>query len=419
MANQVTQRQGDCMKLIILSQFFWDQRVVGSHRWREMARYLSPGRNVVIISADERDPECDLQIDSHRVEQGILRTEVSQGFLPLRPRGVLRSKTLGLFRDIVYPVDRHIRWARRCVALASSLADDGADDVLVTSGPPFSLHVAACQAKRSRQWRGRWIMDLRDPWTNDPGVLRARKSPKALWRREVRIEQACHNTADAVLTVGDTMARMVNRDFGSCPEVVYNGFIAVSRVAEDRPTTLEPAIRYFGRIVLGLYNPQLVFDAARECRDHLGPTTFEFWTDQKDYVLNLAARCGIPDRVAVHGHVDRRHVKELQEGASANLVLNATQRSGDHVLTGKLFELLQAKRPIIAITGRNSDMANILRNCGIPNVVEDLATAISVLRMASEGSLPAPNDGAMRFTREAAATRVNEIIDRLVSQKGS
>ena len=89
-----------------------------------------------------------------------------------------------------------------------------------------------------------------------PGLQR--RTPLFLTAFERPIEQNCYATADLVTTIGEGLARLLQNSFGSCPIVLYNGYLKkstpVSIALSDGPVS----IRYLGTIIPELRSPELL-----------------------------------------------------------------------------------------------------------------------------------------------------------------
>lgn len=67
--------------------------------------------------------------------------------------------------------DRNVAWSRLARKEASEFLRENAVDMLYTSGPPHSIHLAAL--KLSRAFGIPWVADFRDPWARKPWTKKA------------------------------------------------------------------------------------------------------------------------------------------------------------------------------------------------------------------------------------------------------
>jgi glycosyltransferase involved in cell wall biosynthesis len=127
-------------------------------------------------------------------------------------------------------------WVPYLVAAIQRVIDHSRPDALLSTAPPFSLHLAACWVKRSRP-TVRWVADYRDYWS--PSVIGLRRM------LSVHIERRCLRRADAAVFV-NAPQRKHTLDALRWPNydrahIITNGFDADdfiklrNRAREDNP----------------------------------------------------------------------------------------------------------------------------------------------------------------------------------------
>ena len=188
----------------------------GVLRVAKLARYLPTfGWQLTVVCSDEplgeavdatllEDIPATVRIVRIRPPFGRIAAQVTAG---TKTRLKRRSRLFGLliatrsaFRAAVAIPDRWLPWA---ATLARRSADDlGRPDVIVTSGPPHSVHLAG--AVLAGRLRVPLVMDLRDEWSLRP-LMRSRLP----WRRIIdqRAEQWCLHRAAQLVVVSDASAR--------------------------------------------------------------------------------------------------------------------------------------------------------------------------------------------------------------------
>ena len=299
-------------------------------------------------------------------------------------------------------------------------------DLLVSTGPPHSTHLAGLRIKK--ECGITWLADLRDPWTsvyyNDmlPRTARTRRIDKGYEDRVLM-------HADAVTVVSRGMKEEF-ADRNPHVEVVMNGFDP-----DDMPPAVQdiPAdkfrLTYTGNFKPNQHVPVL-WDALIELLEE--DTAFA-----TDFILHFVGN--VDDRVAeyfnVHG---MRHHLQLtgyvpHSLATAALTDSAlllfvvpSSRNNKLIITGKLFEYLASGRPILSVGPTGGDAAAVLGDTGRDGMIdyndkENMKQCL--LRHYHEwkqrGGKPArlENSRLEKYSRQASAHKMAGIMHELIHSK--
>lgn len=402
------------LNLIIVSNNFCSPTNIGSKRWREMAICLQGNARISAICADGDS----IGIPDIAVEQVSLGTKLratKSGFVGrASPNPLVRWARFLAASFLCWP-DRQKNWAARAVAKIPRYLQDDCQNIVVTSGPLFSVHTEMLKWRRVAGRNLTWVMDMRDLWTNEPNPGLPRRFPSFLVAIERRLEQACHKSADLVTTIGERAASLLHKDFGSEPVVLYNGYLGTERRACRIPP--QPLLfSYLGTILRGLYSPELLFKAAAALDLKRSGVEFHFRCSAPDVIERLSRKWNVDGCVTYGGFVPHKQSLELQESAGANILLSGTSACADHWVTGKIFELITANRPILAVTGKNSEIRKILHSVGVKSVAWDDESARQLLVEFLAGRAGIPADTRGLYARTTAADRFMNALERKLSR---
>jgi glycosyltransferase involved in cell wall biosynthesis len=302
---------------------------------------------------------------------------------------------------------------------------------MLSTSPPDSAHLAALEVRA--RYRLPWIADFRDPWIG----LHFRTPPTA-WhrRRQEGLERRVLEGADLVLTASrshaDDLERRATRPLESPERLrlarlhhLANGFepAAVPGVpAGERP----PSDQTFTLVFTGTLSQMSdtgVFlealhdllarrpEARRRIRARLaGP----FDTDYADRAVAL----GLTGIVEFLG--PRAHAETLALQRRADLLLLWKPRgAGFHTMVpGKLYEYLDAGRPLLALLEPDEEAADLVRRAGgevVPSGRrEPLSEAIERRYLAWKEGGPAPSarpEWLDEHSRERLAGRLAGLLD--------
>jgi hypothetical protein len=397
----------------VLVYYYGTSSMTGTRRWREMSALLLPSGKVTVYCADGAGNLSPAGVGVVHVPDGDvgLQTRIFAG----RAKG---PKWVQYLRKVasscLFWPDRQAAWARKAVARMGEGIQARERHVVVTCGPIFSVHSEMRKWVKSHPGKVLWVMDFRDLWSNEIAPGAQRRTPKFLEWFERRMEQKCHDAADMVTVIGEGLAKLQKRDFGSSPIVLYNGYLAVNPPV--RPEYLfkdgDPKrIRYLGTIIPGLRSPALLFEAASKLGLGEDKLLFEFWCNDHSLVMAEAGQHGVGKLVRCHNGVSSDEAWNLSCTADANLILNGLGQDAIQVVTGKVFELMQSGRPAIPITGKESELRQIAANCGTRHIVWDLDTACQALEALIAGRLSTLEDSEGLYSWENTVTKFLETTD--------
>lgn len=311
-------------------------------------------------------------------------------------------------RALLVP-DASVLWELTAAPAAVRLARRLGIDVVITTSPPGSVHLAGAAVRRAG--RARWVADLRDSLVAFTHRRREVRGERALARLVGR-------SADAVVCASSAIAEEM-RPLARCVAVVENGcdfddFDGLGYTAGPRFR-----ITHTGSF-LGRRDPR-PFLRALAAAD--GDVTARFVGDFRAGDRAFAETLGLGERLELLPYVPRREALRLQRDSDALLLLvpEAGGR-GRGVLSGKVFEYVAAERPILAAVPPDGEAARLVRETGAgvvaaPDDPEALAAALGGLverwrAGALDGSPLAPSVRA-RLSRRARVAELAALLDSL------
>lgn len=275
---------------------------------------------------------------------------------------------------ISYP-DRNRYWEPIALETLRDLLSRESFDAMVSSSIPVVTHLVA--SKVHEEFGIPWVADFRDLWTGNHyyayGAVR-----KLLDRR---LELKTMAQAAALVTVSEPLARSLRSlHKGKLVLAIPNGFDPDT--IQDSPLHDRFSITYTGNLYLGKRDPELLFkvacDLLRENRiqDDL---EINFYGKPVYWVDNLIQKYQLDGVAAQRGFVDRAASLKEQRSSQILLSLNWDNPLEEGVYTGKIFEYLAARRPILALGGPPGVVSELLKETGAGlhlRTEEDLRSAI-------------------------------------------
>ena len=303
-------------------------------------------------------------------------------------------------------------------------------DVIVSSHPPWPVHLAAWFA--SRRFAKPWVADYRDQWSGNhmyPG-----SAPSLFVER--RLERRLLSRAAAVTVVSSPMEEHY-RGYHASVTTIENGYDAeafeLARAAVGQverragaTETRQRTLRFLGSVSRDSI-PRNVFAAMRALPAGVrAALRVEFYGDWR-----LLARVMPTEYPDLEGEIafERAvpHQRALQLMLEADGLLFAETSSFDSlsarsVLTTKLFEYLAAERPIVADIDPATLAGGVIVRSGLGlSVSRDPATLGAALTALVEGRALTPPDREYirSFSREVQTRRLETLLQRVLKEHGS
>ncbi len=373
-------------KHILLITYYWPPSGgAGVQRWLKMLNYLTE-ENVkcTVITVDPNKASYPIRDETLTAEiSSDIRVFITSTREPLNAykklTGSKESPYAGFANEAkpskVKQFSRWIRanffipdarkgWNKFAFEKASELLKSEHFDAVITTSPPHSTQLIGLKLKRN--FSIHWIADLRDPWTD---IYYADLFPQTNWakRKDLRLEKTVLENADEIITVSASIKELFLQK-GTVDEahihVIPNGydekdFIGSHEASKD---SSQLKIAYTG--TLSDQYPIEGFLSALK--------SIQITTD-----LRFAGKISqeVADQMTEFnpqfiGYVS--HSKSISELliADALLLIIPEIENNEGILTGKLFEYLGSKKPIILIGPPSGDAAKILIACGTGRVFD-------------------------------------------------
>ncbi len=284
-------------------------------------------------------------------------------------------------------------------------------DLLYTTGPVFSTHIAGLLLK---QMTGvRWAAEFRDLWTQDPsrehtGHLRSRASVAI----ETWLESRFLRSADHIVSVSagiqrQLMQRVETRFHGNFI-LARNGIVQLESQAVISSPKTPLRVLYLGGLgSIGLpRDPRPFLSVLATLRKETEPSLREITLDLVggcDWYQDIEMRpfvrsLGLSDVVRVHSWVPHEAGQEMLR--HADLLLLLAQGQPDAV-PNKLYEYLGTRKPILAFADDAGETASMLRTAGGHHLITEhdppaaiKRAVLTVLRERADGVVT-QGDGAI------------------------
>ena len=290
------------------------------------------------------------------------------------------NKLLSFIRGNFFTPDAKVLWVKPSVEFLTDYLTENPVDVIISTGPPHSMHLIAQQLKESFDIP--WMADFRDPWTD----LYYNKEFFQLGfakRKNKRLEEKVLKSADVVVTVGNELKKYFER-FNSNVEVIPNGFDDEVEHDEEIELSQKFSLSYIGLLPKSSLPTNLLMAIQRlidENSDFKNDIELNFIGDIHESVSASIHELQLSNYTNFFGYVPHKDAIKYQKSAQVLLVLIPNVDGNKGIITGKVFEYMAANRPILALGPINGDLQSILTNSNAGTIIDydDYAKIKSVI----------------------------------------
>lgn len=339
--------------------------------------------------------------------------QMSSGIIPKKDSTAIEKLMLYVRGNFFIP-DARVGWVKPSVKYLSDYLENNDVDVVITTGPPHSLHLIGKQLKK--ELNVKWIADFRDPWTtiHYHKSLRLNKTSE---KKHKALEAAVLNTADVVTVTSPTTKKEFEKITNKPIEVITNGFDITEEVNYNRD--LKFSISHIGSLLSERNPKNLWYILAEICKKNTSfkkDLELKFAGAVSDEVKESLSEFNLDENSKFLGYVSHFEALKLQNESQVLLLVEINSAETRAIIPGKLFEYLAAKRPIIALGPNKSDIEAIVdetKSGRFFDYSEDKELKNEILRLYKQyktGDLQVASEGVDRFSRRQLTKQMSALI---------
>lgn len=423
------------MKKVLIITYYWPPSGgAGVQRWLKFSKYLPEyGWQPVVLTVDprfasypQRDESLLAEVDQesivyktrsfelYKFYQFLLgKKEVPFGGFANESKESWAQKISKFLRGNFLLPDPRRGWNKFAVKKAGELIVKYNIDTVITTSPPHSTQLIGLKLKS--RFPVRWIADLRDPWTDIYYYNQFRHT--ALARRiDFQYERKVVETADVLITVSEDVKHLfVSKSEDPVISKIYvvpNGYDETDFLVGQFPQEPRKIITYTGTISEA-YDISGFLDGLASLNDKL----------KKDLLIRFVGK--VPNQIAnkfrekgfeveTVGYVNHEKSIEYLFRSSVLLLVVPKVANNKGILTGKFFEYLASRKPVLAIGPTDGDLAQIVKetNCGKIFDYENSSGIAGFLREKLVNPEPTSNPEQVRwYSRRMLTQQIAGILD--------
>lgn len=277
---------------------------------------------------------------------------------PEKQKKRLIDRFIDLWSEIFTYPDRTINWSLSAVQKGEEILTESHFDAILSSMKPPTSHIIARELAKRKKIP--WIADFRDLWTQNHYF----KHSKIRGFFEKRLELNTLSSAKALVTISYPFSEKL-KELHKNKKVytITNGFDP-EQVNPGITLTKKFSITYTGYIYSGRQDPEPLFRVLKILIDEktIDPATIEvhFFGHHESWLLSDRKKYDLENVVRIHGHISREESIQKQRESQVLLLLTWNDPGEKGIYTGKLFDYLAARRPILAMGLRENVVTDVL-----------------------------------------------------------
>jgi len=425
------------LKALIITYYWIPAGGSGIQRWLKFVKYLREfGIEPVVFTVEDANYPILDETLANDVPDGVeiirnpiwepndilsklkrKETKTSAGFLDANPSTF--GKLMQYIRANYFIPDARKFWIKPSAKKLHEYLKKNKVDVIITTGPPHSVHLIGLQLKQKLGIR--WMADFRDPWTDIDYFHQLPLSEKSKAKHR-KLEAKVLQQADMTLVVGKTMQENYLKITDKV-QVITNGFDSESSFQENHKLDDSFSITHIG-LMNADRNPKTLWkvlaEISEENSDFASDLEIKLIGKVADEV-NVALSKYNFNKLTKINYVPHQEVQQYQRESQVLLLAINKVPSAKGIITGKIFEYLQAKRPIIAIGPEDGDLAEILNktNAGIiidfENHQQLKKVVLDLYQKFKSGNLSMNSRGIEKYHRKQLTAELAETIKQVVT----
>lgn len=439
------------MKKILILTYYWPPSGgAGVQRWLKFTKYLREyGYEPVIYTAlDAEYPVLDNSLEKD-IPEGIevLRQPIREPYSIYRQflgkkkeertynvfitegkKAGWKQKLALYIRANFFIPDARFLWVKPSVRFLSNYLKSNKIDLIVSTGPPHSMHLIAKGLKA--ECGIPWLADFRDPWTN---IDFAEDLPftKSALKKNAKLEKEVLEKADHIVVVSALVKQEFESKTNQPVTLITNGFdhadFESTKVENDND---EFILLHTGSLNNRRNHPALwkaISQLITEKVDKIETLRIKLIGKTDANTLDDIEKYGLKGITVMVDYMS--HGEVIKEQLKANILLLLVNRFGEDIggfnsskgtVPGKLFEYLACQKTILAVGIPESQIDEILTDtdagkvCHYDDIEGMKAFIINALNNASAKS---DLEKIMRYSRKNLTKDLSGVFDVMLKNR--
>jgi len=329
-------------------------------------------------------------------------------------------------RLFMYP-DNKRGWINQAVNTSLEIAKEQNFDLIFSTAPPFSDHLAATEIKKELGLPV--VLDYRDAWVNNHFI-----DDQFEWQKKIhrKLESSCLSDSDQVIVLDEKMEASLKSEY---PEISFNTHVISHGFDPDDfkgtdPPILEYKTNKMNLLYSGLFyennQPDILLKAFEELilESRIGQDEFHlhFQGGLSGRHKRLIEELGLSSSVTDYGYLTHNIAVSNLNRADALWMISNFDPVHKQIKSGKLFEYIGSGKPILGLTHIGSE-SEVLKAYGAGYVAapDDLNTVkesiMALFTNWKQNKIKVPDQAyVQQFDRKKLTKELAKVFDTLSYQ---
>ena len=400
-------------KVIMLATYFPPAGGISTFRITKFVKYMRYfDWEPIVLTLDEMSyRECNFLID-----QSLIK-DIPEN-LTIYRTGLSKKPFLfkNLFNNIV------TRWLPPLFSKIKYVVKKERPDLLFATGDPFFPLLAAPFA--NLLYGLKYVIDLRDPWKLEI-PLHSPKGVRGKLKRPINnfLEPIVLNRASKVICVSEGMCKQYREAYPMRPP---EDFIAIPNGFDTDDYDSVPAVAYpqFTVVYAGKFlsgtsfrSPEYFLEALKILKVKNIKICFKHIGEMNPEIIAMVKKAGLSDQFESVGLLSYRDTISNMKGAGILLLIGNGQETEQ---TGKIFDYLGCKRPIMALASKNSGIADVVQDIEEIVLIENKDAkniAVSLEEMYNKRNMePIERANISKYLRKKLTADLAAVFNEVITQ---
>jgi len=430
------------MKKVLIVTYYWiPSGGAGVQRWVKFTKYLRDfgWEPIIYTPANPEFPSVDRSFEKdipsditvlktpiwepynvYRNLTGKKNEAINAGFISENKKQGWKDKlSIWVRGNFLIPDPRRF-WIKPSVNYLTDYLQKNPVDALITTGPPHSMHMIGLGLKTNIP-ELHWVADFRDPWTNIDFYKDLNLTGIAD-KIHHRLEAKIVRSADQVVVVSNDMKQEYELLKPQKIDVISNGYDDEDNQKGIIQLDEKFTISHIGTLNVAR-NPKTLWKVLSELCDE----TPGFKNDLQiqlvgkvDFsVLEAIRMNGLQDQLLKIDYLSHSEAITKQRSSQVLLLLINNSENAKGILTGKFYEYLAAKRPILGVGPTDGDAAAVLQETGggvMVDFQDEKATKQSILdfyKRYKTSTLNVQTGSVEKYSRRSLTGQLAKLLNTL------